>query len=1154
MKTLRIRAFAFAGVIAGVFNFVHFSSGDAVLVEVEPQDRIVRVEAWNATASAWQPVAQAYLTNRSGSVKIQIPSQYAASNLRVMSSSDASPAFVQRLAHAIPSADPSTNSGVFTFAGGDLAAAVPEADLRSSEEAAGSAIQEADIWKNFAGRSYIFNQRRGLQIVSTPDTGTAELLGSLRLPAVGDELYPLPNEHMLLITKEGATQSTRLKVVSVQNDQPQLLPQSIDLQGYYMDSRMVGNRLHLITQDRDYQYYREATFRLYSVDFSNPAQASLDDEPIVISSNIYWGQVHTLAHPDYLFLAIPSNEGIPWAPRTDLLVFDLDEYQSAQYRTTLNLAGHLKDKFKLHVHGNTLITVTEWRDGQSFMNIHTALETWDLATPHIPKLGDIELAPEETLFATHFQGTMAYIVTFLIIDPLFAIDFSDPRNPRNLGELEVPGFSTYMELDGNMLISIGVEDQRVAISLFDIRDPANMFLKDRLYLGDENTYSWSEGNYDDRAITIDRTGKRILLPFNEFGFQSGSSQGLAVVSYANEELTMLGNLRFSNSYPRRSQVAGDQWLAYAETQFYTGSLNPEPEVGHALDLAWDVQYVEVINNRAYQLGNSPTLFISNTDDPDQLIGKVPTEDAVPVGITHRGDQLHILTHHHRSYAENAFLRHEVWEVRAPELPRIIGSVDVEIDSPNYYSLTHFSPVWRDDRLLWISDSGQRFFLSHRPTFGHEFGIIDIALPYFYWQNQWSSVYLDVSNPSDPHLIHGKTQSYNTGLQKTLYIDPYLFVNTSRWHNSSDDQVDPDDNAGEAVISHPGPSEVLQVWDFSDAAAPTRIASYDIPATLESVDILDEGWFQLNLTRNDFSYRRIDQDDHFHYEYRFDHKVYIMVWDGVQLFLADHRNLGRSPIQSSISSGNNLLVTLQTPTADNYRIATWYMDWETAKLRSGFSEERSGTAWSIEHFKNNRFVLRNASQVEWLDISPAGISSPLVKSLTGAVPLELNRARQIDENHLWVPAGMFGVEVFQLPDNTRNIFQTFESHTYFTHSQTNHWTEIASHRWQVTSSSEVHTGAINERRWLFRESGWQPLFAETEDLGDARHRHPGMGTYFDTGLASGWIYHYGRGWLRPAAEQHNGRILQGADGQWLWLRDDLLPWAFDFGSEMWIRIR
>ena len=42
------------------------------------------------------------------------------------------------------------------------------------------------------------------------------------------------------------------------------------------------------------------------------------------------------------------------------------------------------------------------------------------------------------------MGDRGYVVTFEQIDPLFTLDLADPTNPRIVGELKVPGFSTYL--------------------------------------------------------------------------------------------------------------------------------------------------------------------------------------------------------------------------------------------------------------------------------------------------------------------------------------------------------------------------------------------------------------------------------------------------------------------------------------------------------------------------------------------------------------------------------------------------------------------------------------------------------------------------------------------------------------------------------------
>ena len=47
-------------------------------------------------------------------------------------------------------------------------------------------------------------------------------------------------------------------------------------------------------------------------------------------------------------------------------------------------------------------------------------------------------------------------MTFQNTDPLWTIDLSDVTNPRFVGELQVPGVSTYIHPLGDQLLTIGI--------------------------------------------------------------------------------------------------------------------------------------------------------------------------------------------------------------------------------------------------------------------------------------------------------------------------------------------------------------------------------------------------------------------------------------------------------------------------------------------------------------------------------------------------------------------------------------------------------------------------------------------------------------------------------------------------------------------------
>ncbi|MCZ8518065.1 MULTISPECIES: beta-propeller domain-containing protein [Paenibacillus] len=102
------------------------------------------------------------------------------------------------------------------------------------------------------------------------------------------------------------------------------------------------------------------------------------------------------------------------------------------------------------------------------------------------------LAPGEKIYSVRYMGSRAYLVTFKQVDPLFAVDLSDPTAPKTLGQLKIPGYSDYLHpYDENHLIGFGKEAvqagpqdnafagepaayyQGMKLALFDVSDPAN---------------------------------------------------------------------------------------------------------------------------------------------------------------------------------------------------------------------------------------------------------------------------------------------------------------------------------------------------------------------------------------------------------------------------------------------------------------------------------------------------------------------------------------------------------------------------------------------------------------------------------------------------------------------------------------------------------
>lgn len=90
------------------------------------------------------------------------------------------------------------------------------------------------------------------------------------------------------------------------------------------------------------------------------------------------------------------------------------------------------------------------------------------------------IAKDEDIKAVRFLDDMGYVVTYQQQDPLFSIDFSDPKNLKVMDKIEMPGFSGYLHpVKDDLLLGIGeAENGKARISLYDISDNNKLRIHD----------------------------------------------------------------------------------------------------------------------------------------------------------------------------------------------------------------------------------------------------------------------------------------------------------------------------------------------------------------------------------------------------------------------------------------------------------------------------------------------------------------------------------------------------------------------------------------------------------------------------------------------------------------------------------------------------
>jgi len=193
---------------------------------------------------------------------------------------------------------------------------------------------------------------------------------------------------------------------------------------------------------------------------------------------------------------------------SNLHKFHIGAYPSeTRYVGSGLVPGHALNQFAMDEwHGYLRIATThgQWRN----RNVENAVSVLAEAEQggNLVRVGAVEhLARGEDIRAVRFDDERAYVVTFKRTDPLFALDLYDVAHPVILGELKIPGFSTYLHrIDDHHLLSIGFDTvargsfallDGLLLQLFDVTRPTEPKLLHREKVGTRRSSSNATGNH-----------------------------------------------------------------------------------------------------------------------------------------------------------------------------------------------------------------------------------------------------------------------------------------------------------------------------------------------------------------------------------------------------------------------------------------------------------------------------------------------------------------------------------------------------------------------------------------------------------------------------------------------------------------------------------
>ncbi len=186
--------------------------------------------------------------------------------------------------------------------------------------------------------------------------------------------------------------------------------------------------------------------------------------------------VTTQRAPDPTGSTVPVN---PQPPRTALHAFALADPSGARYLASGNVDGTVLNQYSLSEYQGRLRIATTTAAGGFGSSLESGVHVFERRGDALVEVGSIRgLGQQEQIQAVRFLGDRAYVVTFRRTDPLFVLDLSRPTAPRLIGQLKIPGYSTYLDPIGDgLLLGVGfaADDNGLVthsqIGLFDVTDP-----------------------------------------------------------------------------------------------------------------------------------------------------------------------------------------------------------------------------------------------------------------------------------------------------------------------------------------------------------------------------------------------------------------------------------------------------------------------------------------------------------------------------------------------------------------------------------------------------------------------------------------------------------------------------------------------------------
>ncbi|MCW5554754.1 MAG: beta-propeller domain-containing protein [Verrucomicrobiae bacterium] len=1011
-----------------VIESIHVEHTNLVVTARVPAGHVrVTLESREALGSgAWVPVAVRRLSGQGGVITFNVPRTGAFAVLRVRAdaSEELPAAFYSGTDQFLPQPSSATRD-MLTFFG-------PDSPTDSTSEA--REVVESDIWRLDGDTLYFFNQHRGLQIIDVSEPDHAALRGTLNLPAAGEQMYLLRSNHVVLLTRNNcATTSgysdSEVLIVAV-NDGAPFVAARLAVTGTISESRLVGEALYVAAQSLRSQPGSDGSVWEWGTEISS-FDLAVPESPVARSTLWYAGYNNVVYATDTYFFAVTQDPTNYQQSRVNVIDITAPEGTMRAYDTIIP-AGRVDDKFKLNWTDGIFTAISEVSSNPRL----TKLETFRLPDSHtVPpytylKLGEVEVGHGERLFATRFDYPRAYIVTFLQIDPLWVVDLSDPANPKVSGELEVPGWSTYIHPRGDQLVAVGIETNLTTVSLFDVADPSRPSLLSRVPIGSH--YSSSEANRDEKAFSVIEEAGLILLPIQ--GYTSNGWQAwVQLIDLGVDSLTARGVIAHDFA-PRRATLHRDRVVSLSGVELLSvdATDRDQPQLTGRLELAWPINRVFIAGDYLIELttgsfGNGyllntwqtalltePVVRVAPAEQPDTVLTILKLTNAPIAGATVRDNRLYLA----QAIAGGLIVADGT--TNSPPPPTLWLTV---VDLSNLPTLTilgetaiattqlgwnnALEPVWpKPDLLVWVGGGNDFRWWGPWDWFGGPGLVRDWFWPYSQSSGGGRLFTFDVSNDVAPVFLSEVDLTTNGwwSFSKPFAADGRIYLSHQTFVEITATNGNPYGDFVEWPTAYQ--RTFLDVVDYADAHHPTVRKPVSLPGTLQGISHQGALLYTVGSHHTSSDY------------YSGHEALAASAYDGVAAHLVDSLSLSNVYPHPVLVSGTNIFLGRAQgyyPATDlpSPALETWTLS-SAGRFTNLGSVKLPGAASDLVSFPGLLAAQLDWSRVVVFDRSdPAALRQVGEGPTSGCLYLDLQHADAQPARALWLPLDSYGVTSIQL---------------------------------------------------------------------------------------------------------------------------------------------